>query len=107
MYPASCVLTILDSALKITAYIKDVAEGGKERHTLHREVSAVYETFLHIQDQFVKTGWAADTFWAACLRAHLAPEGTIEQLRRALEEAAVKLTIPPQDHLARTRRALK
>lgn len=107
MDPTACILSIIDASLKITKYIKDISHGGKERQLLSREILSVYQVFLGIQDQFTSEGWATDTAWIRSTRPLIESGGTIDQLQLTLDEVSKKLTVVPQDHLARSKRALK
>ncbi|KAH0168120.1 hypothetical protein KCU67_g3605, partial [Aureobasidium melanogenum] len=107
MDPASCVITIVETAFSIAQYIKTVYEGRQERQQLNREVLAVYRVFSALQDQFTSDGWAADTAWAGPIRPLLAPGGTIDLLRDTLESIAKRLTVPGQERTKRLIRALK
>lgn len=107
MDPASCIITIIDTSLKITQYIKDVSDGRKERQELNREILSVYQIFLSIQDQIAIDGWETDAAWARSIRPLLQPEGAVQQLRGTLEQVSNKLTVSSQDYARRAARALK
>ncbi|KAG9965140.1 hypothetical protein KCU61_g2031, partial [Aureobasidium melanogenum] len=107
MDPASCIITIVETAFSIAQYIKTVYEGRQERQQLNREILAVYRVLSALQDQFASDGWAADTAWAGPIRPLLAPGGTIDLLRDTLESITKRLTVPGQERTKRLIRALK
>ncbi|KAG9523800.1 hypothetical protein KCV07_g2338, partial [Aureobasidium melanogenum] len=107
MDPASCVITIVETAFSLAQYIKTVYKGHQERHQLNCEVLAVYQAFSALQDQFASDGKAADTAWAGPIRPLLAHGGTIDLLRETLESITKRLTVPEQERVKRAIRALK
>jgi len=107
MDTAASVLTILDEALKIARYIKDVHDSHAERKRPRLEILAVLQVFSGIQDQLIAEDWATANAWSRAIRPLLQPEGVIEQLRDTLSSVAERLTLPAQDSLHRIERVLK
>ncbi|KAI0143433.1 ankyrin [Xylariaceae sp. FL1272] len=87
------VIAIVDLAFKVIKYMNDVNEGGKERSSLHQHAVTVYELMLSLKYDFESHSLSEESTWSRPIKPLFKPGGTIDQLKRVLEEITSKIVI--------------
>ncbi|KAK8121286.1 hypothetical protein PG999_005406 [Apiospora kogelbergensis] len=95
MDTTASLIAIVELSFKVLKYMDDVRDGGKDRSELHQEVLTVYDMFWKIKSDFESSSSDNETPWSEAISTLFKPNGTIEQLKHALEQIASKIMIPP------------